>query len=132
MMGKFREITLASGTHIILGKDEESNEELVKKFQGKDNIMFHTVAPGSPFCVIDNSLNPTQADITASGAIVARYSRDWRDNKEDVKINIFTGRDVYKAKNMPIGTFGVKKQEIMIIKKEKILELGTKIKKQKN
>ena len=33
--GQFREKILASGAHLILGKDKESNEELVRKFEGK-------------------------------------------------------------------------------------------------
>jgi len=120
---KFREKILASGAHLILGKDEESNEELVRKFEGKPNTILHTVAPGSPFCVIDGILKPTSMDIVTSGAWCARYSQDWRDNKSDIRINIFTGKDVYKSEDMPIGTFGVKKSKLIKIKKEEIQEL---------
>ena len=117
---KFREKTLESGTKIILGKNAESNEKLVKEFKRKPNLILHTVTPGSPFCVIEKTLKPSNEDINTSGAICARYSRDWRDNKKDVKVNIFTGKDVYKLKSMPIGTFGVKKSRTMVVKKEEI------------
>ena len=50
---KFREIELSSGTKIFLGKNAEQNDELMKKFRGKENVIIHTVAPGSPFCVMD-------------------------------------------------------------------------------
>ena len=50
---KFREIILESGTKILLGKDEKSNEELMKKFKGKENLILHTSKPGSPFGVIE-------------------------------------------------------------------------------
>ncbi|MFH1311135.1 MAG: NFACT RNA binding domain-containing protein [Nanoarchaeota archaeon] len=116
---KFREITFESGTKIILGKDAESNDELMKKFKGKKNKIIHTLAPGSPFCVIDNP-NPRPEEIITSGAIVARYSQDWRNNKKDVLVSIFTGKDISKDKDMKIGTWKVKKQKSIKIKKEDI------------
>jgi len=116
---KFREIILESGTKILLGKDEKSNDELMKKFKGKENIIIHTVASGSPFCVIDN-LKPSRKDITISGAYCAEYSQDWRDNKKDVKINIFTGKGISKEKGMKPGTWKVERLKTKIIKKRKI------------
>ena len=117
----FREIKLESGIKIFLGKDAESNDELVGKFKGKENIIIHTVASGSPFCVIDNS-DPSKKDISASGAICARYSQDWRDNQRDVKVNIFTGKDVNKKRGMKIGTWKVKKSKTKTIKKTEIIK----------
>lgn len=116
---KFREFFLKSGTKIMLGKDAESNEELVKEFKGKQNLILHTVMPGSPFCVIETK-KTDKADIKTAAVYCARYSHDWRDNKEDVKVNVFTGKDVYKIKGMPTGTFGVKKSKTIVVKKEEI------------
>ena len=118
---KFREIILESGTKFILGKDKESNEALVKKFRGKENIILHTAAPGSPFCIIEEKIFP--GDLYVAATLCARYSQDWRDNKKDVKVNVFTGKDIYKLKSMPTGTFGVKKSKTIIIKKEDILKV---------
>ena len=117
---KFREIELESGSKIILGKDEESNDELMKKYKGKKNTILHTSAPGSPFGVI-GTLNPTHLDVAASGAIVASYSQDWRDNKRDVSVDVFTGRDISKNKSMKLGTWKVKKTIKIKVKKEDIL-----------
>lgn len=119
---KFREFVTKSGTKIIWGKDAESNEELMEKFKGKPNTILHTAAPGSPFCVIE-AKNPSQEDVSLSASICSRYSQDWRDNKSDVKVNVFTGKDVYKKKEMPTGTFGVKKSRTIIVKKKDILKL---------
>ena len=119
---KFREKILESGTRIILGKNSESNDELMKKFMGKRNIIIHTVAPGSPFCVIAN-LNPSKEDIGLSGVYCARYSQDWRDNKKDVKISIFTGKDISKEKGMKTGMWKVRKSKIKIIKKKDIKKI---------
>ena len=115
----FREIVLKSGTKLLLGKDEKSNDELMKKFKGESNTILHNVAPGSGFCVID-ALKPTKKDIESSGAICARYSQDWRDNKGNVKVNVFTGKDISKNKNMKQGTWQVNKSKTIKIKKRKI------------
>jgi predicted ribosome quality control (RQC) complex YloA/Tae2 family protein len=120
---KVRKILTLSGANIILGKDAESNDELMEKFKGEKNTILHTVASGSPFCVIDTPLKPVNKDIIASGAICSRYSRDWRDNKKDVKVNVFTGKDVNKTKGMKVGTWKVKKSKIKIIKKEDIIKV---------
>ena len=115
----FREIKLKSGTQVFLGKDAKSNDELMKKFEGKENVIIHTVAPGSGFCVID-SLKPSKKDISASGAICAHYSQAWRDNHGDVMVNVFTGKDISKSKGMKPGTWKVNKSEKKKIKKRKI------------
>ncbi len=127
---KFRKIILKSGAKILLGKDAESNDELIKKFKGKGNIIIHTKAAGSPFCVIlKNNKNPiSMLDIKEAAVYCARYSQDWRDNKSDVKVHWFDGIDVYKKRGMNIGTFGVKFWNLITIKKRDILKLKNKIK----
>jgi predicted ribosome quality control (RQC) complex YloA/Tae2 family protein len=120
---EFREITLESGTRILLGKDAESNDELMKKFKGKENTILHTVKPGSPFCVIKEPLSPSDETLKLSGAICAKYSQDWRENKKDVRVNIFTGKNISKKKGMKLGTWHVAKSETINIKKEDILKL---------
>ena len=116
---KFRWVKLPSGTGVLLGKNAEQNEELVNNFMGKNNIILHTAEPGSPFCVIED-MNPSKLDITNGGAICAKYSQDWRDNKGDVKVHKFTGKDVYKDDNMKLGTFGIKDFKVIEIKKKDI------------
>ncbi len=115
---KFREMTLESGKKVSAGKDAKQNEELVKKFKGKENIILHTVASGSPFCVIGGK--PNRRDIKQTAVFCAAKSQDWRDNKGDVKVHVFTGKDIYKEKGMKIGTFGVKKFKKIKVKKREI------------
>jgi len=117
----FRRFTTTSGAQVILGKDENSNDELMKKFKGKDNTIIHTVAPGSPFCVIEKE-NPSRKDIRASGLICVSYSQDWRDNKTDIKLNVFTGKDISKWERMKPGTWKVNKSKTITIKKKDILK----------
>jgi predicted ribosome quality control (RQC) complex YloA/Tae2 family protein len=116
---KFREFFLSSGTKIILGKDAKSNDVLMNLYKNKNNIILHTVSPGSPFCIIENN-EPTQREIYEAGIFVARYSQDWRDNKKDVLVNVFTGKDISKTKELKPGTWNVKKSKTIKIKKEDI------------
>jgi predicted ribosome quality control (RQC) complex YloA/Tae2 family protein len=115
----FREFTTSSGKKVICGKNAEQNEELVKQYIGKNNTMFHTAKPGSPFCVIEK-IKHSRKDEKEIAIFCASKSQDWRYNKDDVEINIFKGENVYKRKTMKTGTFGVKKFRIRIIKKKEI------------
>ena len=119
---KLREITLETGTKLTLGKDEESNDELMNMFKGKPDIILHTKAPGSPFCVIEVK-SPTKKEVKEAATICARYSQDWRDNKGDVIVSIFTGKDISKEGGLPKGTWHVRKSKLIKIKKEDILKL---------
>ena len=117
---KFREVEKKSGIKLLLGRNARNNEELIKKFKGKGNIILHTASPGSPFCVIAEPIKLSKRDVNASGAICAGYSQDWRDNKNDVKVHSFTGKDIYKRKGMKLGTFGVRKFKVINIKRRQI------------
>jgi predicted ribosome quality control (RQC) complex YloA/Tae2 family protein len=123
----FRKICLKSGANIILGKDEDSNDYLMEDFKGKSNVILHTVAPGSPFGVVDE-LKTSKEDIYEAGVFIARYSQDWRDNKENVKVSVFTGKDISKEKGMKPGLWKVKKSKTINIKKKDILKIIEKIK----
>lgn len=106
----------------MCGKDKEQNEKLVKEFMGKDNFIFHTLASGSPFCVILDE-KPERKDKRETATICARYSQDWRDNKSNVQVHYFKGKDVYKDKKMKTGTFGVQGLSVIDVKKKWIEEL---------
>jgi len=122
---KFREAKLSTGVKIMLGKNSENNDELMKQFKGKPNTILHTVASGSPFCVIDK-LNPTKAEIAEAGAFCARYSQDWRNNKKDISVNVFTGQDARKRFWMKQGTWNVKNAKIIKVKKSEIQRIEKK------
>lgn len=121
-MVNFRKFVTTSGAKIILGRDENSNDDLMKEFKGKDNTILHTSAPGSPFCVIDSPIEPSREDIKISGAACAAYSQDWRNNKRDIELDVFTGKGVKKNFWMKKGTWKVKKSKKIKIKKADILK----------
>ncbi|MCR4327196.1 MAG: NFACT RNA binding domain-containing protein [Nanoarchaeota archaeon] len=116
---KPREIILSTGTKIFLGKNSENNDELVGLFKGKENTILHTVEPGSPFCVIEK-INPRKEEIYEAGKLCASKSQDWRDNKRDIKMHVFTGNSVKKSFWMKSGSWKLngKPNEITIKKKD--------------
>jgi predicted ribosome quality control (RQC) complex YloA/Tae2 family protein len=116
---KFREFETSSGKKILAGKNAEQNEELVKQFIGKDNKIFHTSKPGSPFCVIEK-IKCSKKDEKEAAIFCASKSQDWRDNQSDVEVNFFRGENVYKNQKMKTGMFGVKKFGTITITKKEI------------
>jgi predicted ribosome quality control (RQC) complex YloA/Tae2 family protein len=116
-MTKFREYFSSSGTLFLGGKNAENNEELITQ-AGKDEDVFHTAMPGSPFVNIKGEAKKT--DIKEAAIFCAKYSQDWKKNKKDVIVHQFKGKDIYKEKKMPLGTFGVKKFKEIKVKKEEL------------
>jgi predicted ribosome quality control (RQC) complex YloA/Tae2 family protein len=62
----------------IGGKDATSNEIVIKKHMEKDDLVFHTEAPGSPFFIIKNGQNAPQITIDECAQAVAVYSKAWK------------------------------------------------------
>ena len=121
---KFRDFILSSGKAIYLGKSAKNNEDLVSQVLPTE-IVLHTAEPGSPFCNIKGKA--TKEEIKEGCVYCAKFSQDWRDNKSDVVVHVFRGADIYKDKKMKVGTFGVKKFDVVKVKKIDVLELEKKL-----
>ena len=117
-ISKFRNFRTTSGKLVLVGKDAKNNEELIAQIQSEEDV-FHTAKPGSPFVNIKDK-NPSKEDIKESAIFCAVKSQDWRDNKSDVQVNYFKGKDILKKKEMKLGTFGVKNKKDILIKKQEI------------
>ena len=113
----FRKLCTSSGKDVLCGKDSEQNEFLVAQ-SGKEEVVVHTKAPGSPFCNIKGKAE--KKDIEEAAVYCAAFSKDWKQNKRDVEVHYFKGKDIYKEANMKEGTFGVKKAKSLKVKKENI------------
>lgn len=116
---KFREYILESGVKILLGKNEKNNDELMEVYKDKSNTILHTVAPGSPFCVIESE-KPKVKEIKEAAVVCASKSQDWRDNKTDIKVHVFKGKDAKKRKGMKTGTWTVRNTKTIKVKKQDI------------
>ena len=120
---KFREFETSFGKKVLAGKDADSNEELIKQVEKNEDVS-HTAKPGSPFVNIKGKSNIQ--DRKEAAIFCASKSQDWRDNKKDVEVHWFKGKDVYKIKGMKLGTFGVKKFKVIKVKKGEIIDLINK------
>jgi predicted ribosome quality control (RQC) complex YloA/Tae2 family protein len=115
---KFREFKTSSEKLVLAGKSAENNEDLVGQVEKNEDV-FHTAKPGSPFVNI-KAARTNAKDRKEAAIFCALKSQDWRDNKSDVLIHWFKGKDVYKKKGMKTGCFGVKKHKDVLIKKMEI------------
>jgi len=107
----FRYFFTSNGLLVLAGKNANQNEEIVRKAK-KDEYLLHTKSPGSPFCVIKGE--PKEKDFKEAANFCACFSKEWKIKKKGkIEVDVFFKKDVYKEKDMPTGTFGVKK----IIKK---------------
>jgi len=113
----FRKFTNDNCTLILGGKNEETNEALIKQVEDEEEV-FHTDAPGSPFVNIKGE--PKKGDLKQAAIFCAAFSKDWKKNKNDVEIHRFKGKEIYKDKRMKTGTFGVKKFKVIKVKKKEI------------
>jgi len=62
----------------IGGKDATTNEIIIKKHTDKDDLVFHTDMAGSPFFIIKNGQEASEATIEETAQAVAVYSRAWK------------------------------------------------------
>ncbi|MBU1129056.1 MAG: DUF814 domain-containing protein [Nanoarchaeota archaeon] len=118
---EFKEYFLETGTKVLLGKNAENNDKLVQKFKGKSNVILHTVAPGSGFCVLLSD-HPLKKEIYEAGIICAAKSQDWKNNKQDIKLHKFSGKDVKKTLFAKPGTWKIKSSPKVILIKKKDIE----------
>ena len=113
-----------SGLRILGGKSSENNDELINR-AGMNDVMLHTSAPGSPF--VNAGEKPSKKDLKEAAVFCAKYSQDWRDGKRDVVVNKFLRRDMKKGIFAKAGSWSVKKQEKILVKKVEILGFEEKI-----
>ncbi len=106
-----RSFLTSSQLLVVAGKNAKQNEEVVKLAKSGDLIL-HTKAPGSPFCVVKASSDKKKVDeqsIKEAANFCAAFSKAWKQGKKQIEVHAFKPEDVYKSKSMPLGTYGVKK-----------------------
>ena len=118
-MINFREFITSSGLRVFDGKDAENNDKLVWDAKPQD-VLLHTSEPGSPFVNVRE--DPSKKDIKEAAVFCAKYSQNWRSGKRDIVVNKFLRSDMNKSLKMKAGSWEVKKQESIKVKKGDILK----------
>ncbi len=75
---KFHWFISSEGFLCIGGKDATSNEIIIKKHTEKNDLVFHTEAPGSPFFVIKNGVEAGEDTKKEVAQATAIYSKAWK------------------------------------------------------
>ncbi|MDG6244458.1 MAG: ribosome rescue protein RqcH [Methanolobus sp.] len=79
---RFRWFISSDGFLVVAGRDADSNEELVKKYMEKRDIVFHTQNPGAPITIIKTMGNdiPEQT-LYETAQYVVSYSSVWKSGQ---------------------------------------------------
>lgn len=118
---RYRWFFTSKGNLVIGGKNDEQNEGVVRNFLKPDFTVMHTSSPGSPFIIIQNE-NPSKEEINEAAVFCACFSKDWKNGKKIIAVDIFKGKQIYKSKEMKTGTFGIKSdKKTLRVKPELVL-----------
>lgn len=75
----FRWSFTSSGKLIVGGRDATTNEIVIKKHTAKDDQVFHTDSPGSPFVVLKTEGRKVEPlDIEEAAIITGSFSKAWK------------------------------------------------------
>jgi len=96
------------------------DNQIKRELEISDEVNIEAILPiGYAF----EKTKPSKTEIYEAGVFVARYSQDWRDNKNDVKISVFTGKNISKEKGMKPGLWKVGRSKTITIKKKDIAKI---------
>jgi predicted ribosome quality control (RQC) complex YloA/Tae2 family protein len=95
---KFRWFFTSKGNLVVCGKDQTSNEVLIKKYSKNFKLVFHTEMPGSPFCLTNADSEEEKKEVAD---FVAIFSQAWKSNLASV--DVFYVKPGQLKKNDPKG-----------------------------
>jgi predicted ribosome quality control (RQC) complex YloA/Tae2 family protein len=95
---KYRWFFTSKGNLVVCGKDQNSNEVIVKKYAKNFKLVFHTTIPGSPFCITNAESEEEKKEVAD---FVAIFSKAW--NLGFFSVEVFYVRPEQLKKNDPKG-----------------------------
>jgi len=116
---KFRWFYTKENNLVIGGRDATTNEILIKKYMEKDDLVFHTIEPGSPFFIL-KSKNPDPSEINDVAIATASYSKQWSNKVSSSEVFYVKSEQV--SKNANPGEF-LNKGSFMIRGKKNFLKV---------
>ena len=76
---KFRWFESSEGFLVLCGRDATTNDILIKKHTEKDDMVFHTIMAGSPFCVIKTEKKkPGEKTVHEAATFTVTFSKAWK------------------------------------------------------
>ena len=115
---KFRWFITSEEKLVIGGKDAGTNEILIKKYLGKDDLVFHSDFYGSPFVILKRGIEASDKEIYETAIFTASYSRAWRDKIYALDVYYVNSDQI--SKKTPAGEY-LKKGSFMIYGKKNFI-----------
>ncbi len=101
---KFRWAMLSTEKMVLLGRDAHSNEVLLRKYAGENDIILHSDMPGSPFGLVWQGGELSESEIQEGATLVASYtSKAWESGFSS--LDVFWSRRSQFTKAAPSGTY---------------------------
>lgn len=113
----FRWFFSSEGFLCVGGRDSTTNDILIKKHAEKEDLIFHTEMPGSPFFVIKTGGKiPTEITLQETAEATGAYSRAWKLGIAVVDTYHITPSQVTKTSpegiQLPAGSFYIDGKKI--------------------
>lgn len=129
---KFRWFTSSDGFLIVGGKDQTSNEVLIKKYTEPKDMVFHSDIQGAPFVLIKSGEAEISLDAKKEAAeFAAAYSKAWASGLATVDVYAVKPDQVSKqpptGEYLPKGAFMVYGQREWFRDVELKIAIGVKI-----
>lgn len=119
---KFRWFISSDGFLVIGGRDATTNEIIIKKYSEKNDIVFHTEIPGSPFVIIKNpnASNIPETTLIEAAEFCASFSKSWKSGRGTAEVYYVNPDQL--SKEVPSGMAGLAKGMFMIYGKRNYIE----------
>ena len=121
---KFRWFFTSENLLFIAGRDATTNEVIIKKHLGKNDLVFHSEMAGSPFGVLKDADKASKDSLKECANFIGSYSKAWRSSITIV--DVFYVNPDQVTKEAPSGEY-VSKGSFMIYGKKNIIESELKI-----
>ncbi len=119
---RFRWFISSEGFLVVGGRDSTTNEIVIKKYTEKNDIVFHTELPGSPFVVIKNpdAANIPKNTLVEAAEFCASFSKSWKSGRGTAEVYYINPEQL--SKEAPSGMAGLAKGMFMIYGKRNYID----------
>ncbi len=100
---RFRWFYTSSGKLVLIGRDQQTNNELVSKYLGEDDLFFHVDMPGGAVVVLKAEGEPDEDSIEQAAIAAGVYSKAWREGLSVADVYYVTGKQV--SRHAPSGLY---------------------------
>lgn len=101
---KFRWFHSSEGFLVIGGRDESTNESIIKKYLEPNDMVFHAEVQGAPFVVVKTrGATPSEQTVKEASQFAASYSSAWK--KGVSAVDVYWVRPEQVSKTPPSGEY---------------------------